>query len=260
MRPFEITVFLKTPLLYHTRRPLYPLCLDALLTWAAAVEKRGQAALGPSAENLEEIPLPLRESGRKKKYYHASAVLLPVAMEKPGAVDLDNFVWVRSLSWMSYGGQYVKNWQRSLNGVNPRSGAMRQFQEELLSVTAPYVKFYGYGDIDETARLMGFLTNLGARRAAGGGEIHSFRIVPVERDYSVIGHDGYPARPIPVSEIDGRDDWFRTDATYRPPYWDVSRADICYMPPPERWCPTAVLPFRVLGRAKEYRYRKVAGN
>lgn len=247
MQPFEITVFLKTPLMYQTRRPLYPLCLDALLTWAAAVERKGRAALGPSAESLEEIPLPLKESGRKQRYYHASAIQLPPAMEKPGAVTLDSFVWVRSASsWLRYGSKYLKT--GLTDNISLKSGETRQFQEEYLTVTTPYVKFYGNGDIKEVSRLMKFLTNIGARRGIGGGEIHSFKIVPVEKDRSVIDHNGYPARPIPVGEIDGREDWFRTDATYRPPYWDVSKADICYMPPPERWCPTAVLPYRVLNK------------
>lgn len=254
MRPFEVTVYLKTPLLYPTRRPLYPLCLDSVLAWAAAVEKRGSAALTPSAENLEDIALPLAQSGTVRKYYRASALTLPTGLEQPGAVSVHRCAWVRSQSWLNYGARYAKGAAKL--AVETGRGQMRPYSDELIAVTTPYVKFYGVGDPKEVARLFRLIPQLGARRAIGGGEIYSVRISPAPADYSVIGPDGYPARPVPVEEIEGSPLWFRGEATYRPPYWDVRQSTLCYLPLPERWCPTAILPSRLLVNPGERRRRK----
>jgi len=159
-------------------------------------------------------------------------------------------------SWLHYGSKYLKT--GLTDNIKLKSGQTRLFREEYFTITVPYLKFYGNGNIEKVARLMKLITCIGTRRAIGGGEIHSFKITSTKEDRSIVDHNGYPARPIPVGEIDEQKDWFRTDATYRPPYWDVSKSDICYMPPMERWCPTAVLPFRMLSNHKNRQVKKLA--
>jgi CRISPR type IV-associated protein Csf3 len=256
--PLEITVYLKSPLLYQTRKPIFPLCLDSLLTWAAAIEKKGLRALSPAPEALEEIKLPLKQSGDKYRYYHASAMMLPTGQENPEPICVDNYSWVRSQSWVDYGGKYIEKARKKLV-INKGRGHERAFSEENILVNASYVKFYAMGDPYEVGRLLGYITHLGSRRNIGGGKIYSVEISRAREDYGVIGPSEHPTRPVPVDEIKGSPLWFKTQATYKAPYWDVRETTLCYMPLPEQWCPTSMLPSRLLADPKKrYQIKKPA--
>ena len=70
----------------------------------------------------------------------------------------------------------------------------------LESFHSPRVLFYGFGDIERIVNLLNFyLLGVGAEVNSGSGQVDDIRWNSIENDYSLIGPDHLPARPIPVS-------------------------------------------------------------
>lgn len=98
--------------------------------------------------------------------------------------------------------------------------------------------FVGYGDRDETEKLMiDGLNYIGAKRTPIYTPVF-YEAIP-SKSPGLLGHDGSVLRPIPQSDGDpGSMKFSQAFERYHPPYWRSSLASdpvLCYVPPTTMW-------------------------
>lgn len=234
-----VTVELGSPLALPWARRAYPLTLDAVVVALAAA--RDGRRLPPIPYDPERDPyapgraggrVPLAVAGERRPVYRASAAMLPRNVAAWGRAG-----WAKRCDrdalrrWC--GGPLPK-------GADAR-GPYRAWRGGFGVVAAPAVRFWCVGDRAGLEELLALLPALGPRRAAGFGEAIRVSVEPAAEDWSLVGPDGQPARPLPVEDWPGGAErgWRREWCACRPPYWAAANACWCWMPPPERWLPAA---------------------
>ncbi|MGI9951980.1 hypothetical protein V3F56_06405 [Moorellaceae bacterium AZ2] len=230
---YEVVIELATPLAYQSRRPLYPLCFDALLMWLIAA-RTGQVD-PPAPGELGQIELPLAVAGEKHRFYRASAIWV----DRPARMGI--FRWNRGMTWTDAAYLYTAP---TRSGVNPfardpsaGAGTFRQWRQSLLLVATPRVRFWFDGNRRAVEDLLSDLTHIGVRRVAGFGKVADIAMRESRADYTIVGPDGFAARPVPVDEAPQGMKGVLAYTSYAPPYWDPSNRAMCYCPPLERWLP-----------------------
>lgn len=230
---YEVVIELATPLAYQSRRPLYPLCFDALLMRLLAA--RAGHVDPPAPGELGRMELPLATAGKKHRFYRASAIWV----DRPARVGI--FRWNRGMTWTDTAYLYTA---LTRSGANPftrdpsaGTGAFRQWRQSLLLVAAPRVRFWFDGDRHAVEDLLSDLTHIGVRRVAGFGRVADIAVRESRADYTIIGPDGFAARLVPVDEAPPGIKGVLAYTSYAPPYWEPSNRAMCYCPPLERWLP-----------------------
>lgn len=232
MACYEVVVELCSPLAYQSRRPLFPLTFDALLGALAAA--RAGVAEAPPAGERPALELPLAVAGKEKRFYRASSIWV----DRPAAVGV--FRWTRGQDWTDIAYRYTARKRGAspfAQDPHPGIGAFRRWRQALLVVATPRVRFWFDGDRRAVEDLLADLTHIGVRRAAGFGCVADVAVRPSRHDWTLVGPDGFAARPVPVDEapesMRGPVAW----TAYAPPYWDPANRALCYMPPAQRWLP-----------------------
>ena len=95
-------------------------------------------------------------------------------------------------------------------------------------VTAPFVTWYGEGDIDRITQLVRGVEFIGKRRASGFGRVSRWEVTEAELD-GIVGYADEPLRPVPVSMFNG-DGGVIVDAAWQLPYWSPRNRAACYVP------------------------------
>jgi len=221
---YEIKIYLSTPVAFQTKKKIYPIHFDGLLT-ALTVFKNGVVD-NPLPQEAACIELPLNRAGGKKWVWKASCMKIDQSKSR---VARD--IWTGSTTWTDFVPFESK--------LNPGSGIYRAKAGILMLLITPYIKFYIDTDnINGVVALLNELTHIGSRVSAGYGEIKNIEIRKIKHDYSLIDEDGYVARHIPVSEVTTPDPRWAVDyAGYRSPYYFYPFYDMCYVPPLERYWP-----------------------
>lgn len=235
-QPFRVLFKLGSPLIIGG----YPLHLDALLMHELAVETFGARAYNRSQEELEELSLPLKQSGEHYPIWHASQgrALSPMRWGKDlftrntytdyatrekaipsDFVDYNSAISIETLTGGPSGSQ--------------EAGPYRGVKAYLSYIATPGFAFYGNGDINKVRELLKDVVALGSDRNRGYGRVLSMKVTPVKKDYSVWAKDGSPARFLPLDDWSspigargGKMDW----SVPSPPYWDSARRVLGYAP------------------------------
>lgn len=233
MACYEVVIELASPLAYQSRRALHPLCFDALLMRLLAAR---QGYVDPPApEDFGRLELPLAAAGNKYRFYRASAIWV----DRPARVGV--FRWNRGMTWTDTAYLYTAPGR---GGANPfardpsaGTGAFRQWRQSLLVVATPRVRFWFDGDRQAVEDLLSDLTHIGVRRVSGFGRVADVAVRESRADYTLVGPDGFAARPVPVDEAPPGTRGVVSYTSYAPPYWDPGKRAMCFCPPPERWLP-----------------------
>ncbi|MBO8160697.1 MAG: hypothetical protein H0Z24_03590 [Thermosipho sp. (in: Bacteria)] len=220
--PLKVTFKLASPVLTGN----YPICFDGLLNRAVALDIRGIDALDMDTDNLPDLPLPLTQSGKNKKYYHASIMLFDEAKVAYGIAD-----WVKR--WDEKNTKFVKPGERIPDIAR---GFFKAYKVTVTYISTPEVYFYAHGNPEEIERLLKHITNISKKSSQGYGKVTDIIVEMIETDKSVV-IDGELMRPIPVSELPGEvtGEVFKQPAAYKPAYFDVRNYTLCAMPKPQLW-------------------------
>lgn len=225
--PYEVKIYLNTPIAFHPQKPLYPIHFDSLLMGIKA-QREGSIDFAMSGD-AKKIEIPIEMVGEKYKIYKASAMKIDTGKSKARRE-----VYVSSQSWIDYARPYTK----FTSAINPGSGPYRQKTGYRMLLETPYVVFCFDGDVNKVADLLNDLIDggIGARTGVGYGRVRNIEIRK-SNDYTLIDADGYPARILPVDEIKASDPRWPVDvSTYTPPYWYGEKV-MCYLPPLWKWWP-----------------------
>ena len=168
-----------------------------------------------------EIPLPLKQSGKKYRYYHASVGL---SDEKTEFVTRWKKMFdVEHSDFIDFGGKSER--------IDNRRGFFKAYSIPLVCKYTKQLYFYANGSIDEVRRLLKHLAHIGKKGSQGWGRVSGFSVERIDRDRSVF--DGKKVmRPIPTKELtikQVRGRWMRLNA-FRPPYWHSKNMTECVIP------------------------------
>jgi hypothetical protein len=221
---YEVKIYLSTPIAFQTKKRIYPLHFDGLLT-ALSVYRNGITD-NPLPQEAALIELPLNRAGGEKWVWKASCMEIDQSRSR-----IARDVWTSHTNWAE-----IVSFKKKLD---PGSGIFRAKTGLLMLLVTPFIKFYiDTDDINGVITLLNDLTNVGSRVSAGYGEVKNIEIRKIKQDYSLVDERGYVARHIPVSEIEKPDPrWIVDYAGYRSPYYFYPFFDLCYVPPVERYWP-----------------------
>lgn len=220
MEPLKITITLNTPVVTGK----HPICLDGVLNRALALDLWGSAALDMDTSNLPDLPLPLKKSGFKKEYYHAS-----IMFYKYGVYD--NSTWYKTAD---YKDQHLED-PDDKTKVDIGRGYFKSCNITMTHLNDDKVYFYANGDKDEIKRLLKLITHLGKKSSQGYGRIGKIEITMEDKDKSVFC-DNKLMRPVPLSELkDSKVDMYKIVTSYKPCYFDIRNTTLCGVPTPDLW-------------------------
>lgn len=201
MKPFELRIKLETPMQLGKY-----LRLDGLL-WHTLHLHLGCPYKAKEALNDY---LTISESGR---YYHASTMFFGfkgLVKSPSGQEYFDNLVGVTraKVGVMRSGSDlspenFAPNAKRSggYTKVLTTGGVYKSRLSNDPAYFSHSVVFHGNGKGEEIADLMGFyLVAVGINANSGSGTIGDVTAKAASTDYSVIDHNGMPARPIPLDD------------------------------------------------------------
>jgi hypothetical protein len=208
--PFLMEAVLDSPVILS---PDAYLTLDSLL--AASYQLRGE----------DDANLPLK---RTADVYHASAGILvgnPITSEAP---------FVARLTVRDCSNQRIKPNRKSGLIISTVSFPDKARLDRYTAFHAAKVIWFGYGDPEETLRILSRLPGVGKRCHSGYGQVSAYSVTPIQRDFSMQLPDDTLARPVPTGICQQLGiDLSHTHldrATYKPNYFDFSHADLCAMP------------------------------
>jgi CRISPR type IV-associated protein Csf3 len=227
-KSYIVTMHLAVPIAMPAgKSELFPIHFDGLLTRITAEEA---GLTDYSRLTAKDIELPLEKYGKEKPIYKASSMII----KKPAKVWREP--WVGTQSWLDYGRVLFP--QDFNKQIRNDQGVYKSSAGYLHLIDTPQVYFYFCGDGQAVKNILENLIGrgIGARVNAGYGQIRKITIEP-SKDYSIIAEDGYPARNIPLDEIEGDIRWPVQRGTYKPPYWDYEEATLCYTSPRWHWWP-----------------------
>ncbi|MFT3689051.1 hypothetical protein [Paenirhodobacter sp.] len=215
MALFRITAHLDTPLCLGKTY----LTLDAVL-YGILSEIRD--LWGIETDPLGEIPL-ARENGlfRASRAYFNNPV--HYAAIKTGGIRLAKDLAEAPLFLHPVRGRYHK--------VSTVKGPTKAHLTRYQCIAAESVSWIAEGDASRARRLLETAGSIGARRRDGHGALGRIEIEPAEGLCPLIDETGEVRRPIPV-RLSTRALSLTAVETWRPPYWDISGAEDCYVPRP----------------------------
>jgi len=168
-------------------------------------------------------PINLPESPLKKtkinglSVAHCSVAQFDVCLEQAGTV----------MVYKRFDESTCHKIDTTVRKINIGSGQFKAYAMRLPYLPATKVTFYCCGDMDEVARLVGFLAGLGKKTAIGYGAIKSFSVEETDIDYSLY-KDFKAMRPLPCAM--GFDSAEKMVLAYKTPYWAKENHVPCVPP------------------------------
>jgi CRISPR type IV-associated protein Csf3 len=205
----KVTAFLKTPIIY---RGFFT--LDAIL---AAIKVDAGSTIEEAHGNL-----PLKNTDGL--WWASSAQCTGQAL-KVGCIG--NIKPSHDIAQWFRDGLILANKKGQIHR-NPFDTTYTAVMTEYTAIAADEVTWHVTGDADQIEYLVQGIRFIGARRAAGWGEVEDWEITRSELD-GVHGADGHPMRPVPVAMWDGSKDCIRSDVGWRPAYWDINNRAECFV-------------------------------
>jgi len=226
--PFRVFIQLDGPIYTNG---IYPITLDSILTNLAA---RRHCSGYYDNTDIVDIEIPLKQSGREKKYYHASIMLYSRVSFYKEPIRMKMNAYIDAPKELIYSTDPLFEKYHKKERLDNRSGPYKSRDERLLGIIAPTVNFFGCGDIEWVSEIMQDLTSLGKKAPRN---VRKITVEPEEHDYSVFMND-ILMRPVPASEVfadNQKNKCFQMLAGYKPPYWLEENRTICHMPDPRLW-------------------------
>ncbi len=229
---------LVSPLAFWANKPIHPLSLDGILTYAATL---GNDSWKSPSDIYCHVPdlvdLPLDKAGIPgEEYYRASMMFVPSC----AFWKMDAFI-KKADSFDALDRYAAKEKQNIAN--QSKSGPFRQFYERYLLLCTPYIEFYvstdsldDLGDLLHRVKQLGYI---GSKHNVGYGKLRErdgIEVFDAKVDYSV-WKDGKPTRPVPVDSVSEKLPLAIQYVSYRPPYFHMANKKECYIPPAEQWYP-----------------------
>ncbi|MCK9513111.1 MAG: hypothetical protein M0R28_18045 [Pigmentiphaga sp.] len=217
MEPLQITATLCSPMAV----PLYPVALDGLLG-AAICERRGLMATVGEFQHVE-VPIQRSACGR----YH----LASVAHYKPLRFEQG---WITKRPCVDefklFGGGKIRS-------VNTGTGRNKAYRIPMSMAIVAELRWWAVGDREQIEALLGLVTHIGKRRAAGNGRVAKWAIESFEpwEGFPILRPDGTPTRNLPIDtpELGPETVIGWGPVTY--PYWDQTAATEVAQAPDTEW-------------------------
>lgn len=116
--------------------------------------------------------------------------------------------------------------------LNSKEAPFAATQDTYFGAWSRRIVFFGCGDRKRVKTLLELLPGIGKKVGQGFGQIDSIRIHSTASDLSLAFPDGTPTRPIPsrIWQGAGLADVNEDMATWHPPYWRQSNANLCQVP------------------------------
>lgn len=234
MKPLKISMLLSTPIVFPVKVKPYPLMFDSILVRLVA-RRNGRYDYDSNIDLYapgENDKVPLAACGNKQKFYMASAIEIP----KEAAPMHTSVNIIKRVNWVEENGfESLASW--NVRAISTGTGINRNYREVAPAILTPLVNFYCVGDNEKIEDLLSDLTCIGSKVSIGMGRIVKTSVSVISKDLSLIDANGYPARPIPVSEHSGGEKWLKDYCSYKSPYWHVGNKTMCWIPPLYRWYP-----------------------
>lgn len=164
-----------------------------------------------------EIPLEKTSINSKEFFYHSSILRF-----EPLRISKKDMYRHTDLPFLDH----TKNPQKKYMVVG---GEFKGNKKEFIAISSPKAIFWCRGDRVLIDRILSRLNGIGKNTRAGNGQIISYSIKPIEKDYSVFHPTFGLNRPIPISYGKKLDNEIAL-ISYKPPYWARSNHSQCYIP------------------------------
>ena len=198
MKPKNIDVTFN-PIVFPVKVKPYPLMFDSILVRLVAGVMGGMITIVIlTCTRGENDEVPLAACGIKQKFYMASAIEIP----KEAAPMHTSVNIIKRVNWVEENGfESLASW--NVRTISTGTGINRNYREVAPAILTPLVNFYCVGDKEKIEDLLSDLTCIGSKVSIGMGRIVKTSLSVISKDLSLIDVNGYPARPIPVSEHSG---------------------------------------------------------
>lgn len=103
------------------------------------------------------------------------------------------------------------------------------FSNTYRTIATMSVSWLAECDPEAVEKLLSDIEFIGKRRSSGFGQVKRWDFEETDND-PIIDTQGYPLRPIPTHLWNGKQDAIRTDAAWRPAYWNTEHRSICVVP------------------------------
>ena len=114
--------------------------------------------------------------------------------------------------------------------IKTNQGHFKDFMINMPMLITNHITFYANADKNEIKRLLHHLTHIGKKTSIGSGKISKITITETDEDYSFFKNENI-MRAIPSSfKLPILPGMTFQKATYKPPYWDSTKATMCIVP------------------------------
>ena len=218
--PFIVDLTMGSPIAFTNS-----LAFDGILAFCVAKDLLGEdfhLTQGLPAHELVEFSLPLEERGITKRYYACSVAQCE---EKTEHLARYRKRWdERYDDVVDFGGKQERVWHKG--------GQFKSVNMPLVYVAIPCVRFFCFGNMAETKRLMEkHLVCIGKMASHGYGKIMRMDFSQVSIDISCIDCVKMLMRNIPIEELAGMGLVAEETqyVSYRAPYWSPANFAECGM-------------------------------
>jgi hypothetical protein len=214
--PLRVRIALRTPVAVSDY-----IMLDALLAYRVIMDLFSGPIPRDEAIHMEEldVPLPLEERGRERRYWAASAGVFDCPYS---SVTVWHKRWHEEDDWVKF---------RGAERISQKSGYFRSYAMPLRIIPATEVEFWAFGCKEEVERLLAGLASIGKKRSQGFGEVRAVDVRCWHEDWSCFCEHSV-MRPLPLSEVDTPLQGEIRYMPWRPPYWHTVEGKMteCYVP------------------------------
>ena len=99
-----------------------------------------------------------------------------------------------------------------------------------IATPCSHVEWYATGDAHAVLDALKGVASIGKKRRHGFGEVSEWSVSLDDELDGLVGVMGEPLRPIPLDRWEQGGDWLKTEAAWKPAYWDVRNRSICVVP------------------------------
>ena len=215
--PLEINLKVTPPI--YLNNPF--IHLDSLISYLCLREALDDLFYNLPTEktiNTSELDLPIKQTNG---VYHAS-----IGIYGENIRLYRDKLYKRFTDKQTY--KLTKKQQKGKIKIN--QGHFKDFMINMPMLITNEITFYANADKKEMTRLLKHLTHIGKKTSIGSGRVNKINIKETSEDYSFF-KDNKIMRTIPVSfKLPIIQGMTFQKATYKPPYWDSTKATMCIVP------------------------------
>ena len=215
--PLKISIKVKPPI-YLNNPFIHFDGLISYLCFREAVNELFYNLPTESTIDISNLQLPIKQTN---DVYHASV-----------GIYGDNLRLYRDKLYKRFTDKetYKLTHRQQKGRIKTNQGHFKDFMINMPMLITNHITFYANADKNEIKRLLHHLTHIGKKTSIGSGKIFKITITETDEDYSFF-KNGNIMRAIPSSfKLPILPGMTFQKATYKPPYWDSTKATMCIVP------------------------------